>query len=182
MLGTGHRLLKIIDIDLISYSPLKRTVQLSSVAHSCQTLCDPMDWSTPGFPDHHQLPELAQTHVHWVGDAIQPSHPLFSPLLLLLSIFPSIRVFSNESVLCIRWPKDWNSSFSISPSNEYSGLISFRMDWFDFLAVQGILKSSPASQFKSINSSTLSFLYAPTLISIHDCWKNHSFASMDLCQ
>ena len=64
MLGTGHRLLKIIDIDLISYSPLKRTVQLSSVAHSCQTLCDPMDWSTPGFPDHHQLPELAQTHVH----------------------------------------------------------------------------------------------------------------------
>ena len=89
---------------------------------------------------HHQIPELAQTHAHQVGDAIHPSHPLSSPFLLP-SFFPSIRVFSNESVLCIRWPKYWNFSFSISPSNEYSGLISFRIDWFDFLAVQGILKS-----------------------------------------
>ena len=97
-----------------------------------------MDFSTPGFPVHH-LPELVQAHVQRVGDAIQPSHPLL--LLLPPSIFPSIRVFSNESVLCIRWPKDWSFSFRISPSNEYSGLTSLRMDWLDFLAVQGTLKS-----------------------------------------
>ena len=152
MLGTGHRLLKIIDIDLISYSPLKRTVQLSSVAHSCQTLCDPMDWSTPGFPDHHQLPELAQTHVHWVGDAIQPFNPLLPPSLPAFN-FPSIRVFSNESVLCIRWPEYWSFSFSISPSNEYSGMISSRMDWLDLLAVQGTLKS--LLQHHSLKASIL---------------------------
>ena len=98
-----------------------------------------MDCDMPGFPVHHQLPELAQIHVHWVGDAIQSSHHL-SPLLLP-SIFPSIRVFSNESVLCIRWPKYWSFSFSISPSNEHPGLISSRMDWLDLLAVQGTLKS-----------------------------------------
>ena len=96
--------------------------------------------SPPGSPVHHQLPELTQTHVHQVGDAIQPSHPLSSPSPLS-SIFPSIRVFSNESVLCIKWPQYWSFSFSISPSNEYSGLISFRMDWFDLLAVQGTLKN-----------------------------------------
>ena len=110
--------------------------KFSSVAQLCPTLCDPMDCSLPGFPVHHQLPGLVQTRVHQVGDAIQPSHPL----LLLPSIFPSIRVFSNESVLCIRWPKYWSFSFSISPSNEYSGLISFRIDWLDLLAVQGTLK------------------------------------------
>jgi len=93
------------------------------------------------------------------------------PLILLPSIFPSIRVFSNESVLCIRWPKYWSFSFSISPSTEYSGLISIRMDWLDVPAVQGILKSFPTSQFKSINSSVFSFLYSPTLTSIHDYWK-----------
>ena len=92
-----------------------------------------MDCSMPGFPVH-QLPELAQIHVHRVGDAIQQSHPLSFP-----SIFPSIRVFSNESVLCIRWPKYW--SFSVSPSNEYSGLISFRIDWLDLPVVQETLKS-----------------------------------------
>ena len=107
---------------------------------SCLTLCDPMDYSTLSYPVHHQLPQLAQIHVHWVGDAIQPSHPLSSPFLLP-SIFPSIRVFSNESVLCIRWPKDWSFIFNISPSNEHPGLISFRMDWLDLLAVQGTLKS-----------------------------------------
>ena len=112
----------------------------SSVTQSCPTLCNSMDCSTPGFPVHHQLPELAQTHVNRVSDAIQPSHPL-SSLLLLPSVFPSIRVFSNESVLHIRWPKYWSFSFNISPSNEYSGLISFRMDWLDLLAVQGTLKS-----------------------------------------
>ena len=116
-------------------------VQFSSVAQSCPTLCDPMDYSTPGFPVCHQHPELAQTHVHRVSDAIQPSHLLLSPLPFLPSIFLSIRVFSSESVLCIRWLKHWSFSFSISPSNEYSGLISLRIDWFDLLAVQGTLKS-----------------------------------------
>ena len=95
----------------------------------------------PGLPVHHQLPEFTQTHVHQGSDAIQPSHPLLSPLLLPSSIFPSIRVFPSESVLCIRWPKYWSFSFSISPFNEYSGLISFRVDWLDILAVQGTLKS-----------------------------------------
>ena len=99
-----------------------------------------MDCSTPGFPVHHHLPELTQTHVHHVSDAIQPSHPSH-PLLLLPSTFPSNRVFSNELVLCIRWPKYWSFSFSISSSNEHSGLISFRIDWLDLLAIQGTLKS-----------------------------------------
>ena len=103
---------------------------------------------------------------------------LCHPLLLLPSIFPSIRVFSTESVLCTRWSKYWNFSFSISPSNEYSGLISFRIDWFDLLVVQGALQeSSSTPQFKSINSSALSFLYGPTFTSIHDYLKNHSFDS-----
>ena len=101
--------------------------QFSSVAQPCPTLPDPMDCSTPGSPVHHQHPKLTQTHGHRVGDAIQPSHPL-SPLLLLLSIFPSIRIFSNESVLRIRWPKGWSFSSNISPSNAYSRLISFRID------------------------------------------------------
>ncbi|XDA82394.1 hypothetical protein R6Z07F_012311 [Ovis aries] len=110
-----------------------------------------MDCSTPGLPVHHQLLEPAQTNVHRVGDAIQPSHPLSLPsppafrrrmkALGMPSVFPSIRVFSSESVLRIRWPKYWSFSFSISPSNEYSGLISFRIDWLDLLAVQGTLKS-----------------------------------------
>ena len=99
-----------------------------------------MDCSTPGFPVHHQLLDITQTHLHWVSDAIQTSHPLLS-LLLLPSIFPSIRVFWNESVLHINWPKYWHFSFRTTPSNEYSALISFRMDWFDLLAVQGTLKS-----------------------------------------
>ena len=111
--------------------------EFSSVTQSCLTLCDPRNCSTPGLSIHHQLPEFIQTHVPWVGDAIQPSHPLLT-LLLPPSIFPSIRVFSNESALCIRWPKYWSFSFNISPSNEYSGLISFRMDWMDLLAVQGL--------------------------------------------
>ena len=117
--------------------------QFSLVSQSCPTLWDPMDGSAPGLPVHHQLPELTQTHVHRVGDAIQPSHPLSPRLLLLPSIVPSIRVFSNGSALCIRWPKYWSFSFSfsISPSSEYSGLISFRIDWFDLPAVQGTLKT-----------------------------------------
>ena len=111
-----------------------------SVAQSCQNLCDLMDCSTPGLPVLHHLPEFAQTHVHRVGDAIQPPHPL-RPLVLLPSIFPSIRVFSSQSALCIRWSKYWSFSFGISPSNEYSGLISFSIDWFDFFTIQGTLKS-----------------------------------------
>ena len=114
--------------------------QFSSVAQSHSTLCNPMDCSIPGFPVHHQLPEHAQTHVHRVGDATQPLI-LCRPLLLLPSIFPSIRVFSNESAFLTTWPKCWSFSFSISTSNEYSGLISFRIDWFDLLTVQGTLKS-----------------------------------------
>ena len=101
--------------------------------------CDPMYLSTPGLPVHHQLLEFTQIHAHQVGEAIQPSHPLLSPSPAFN--LASIRIFSNESVLCIRWPKYWSFSFSISPSNEYSGLLSFRIDWFDLLAVQGTLKS-----------------------------------------
>ena len=101
---------------------------------------------------------------------------LCCPLLLLLSTFPSIRVFSDESVLPIRWPKYWSFSFSISPSNKYSGLISFRMDWVDLLKSKGLSQeSSPVPQFKSINSSVLGFLYSPSLTTIHDYWKNHNF-------
>ena len=147
------------------------SAQFSSVAQSCPTLCNLMNRSTPGLPVHHQLPESTQTHVHCVGDAIQPSHPLL-PLLLRPSILPIIRVFSNESALCIRWPKYWSFSFNISPSNEHPGLISFRMDWSDLLADSQ--ESFPTPQFKSINSSVLSFLYNPTLTSVHDYWKNHS--------
>ena len=117
-------------------------------------------------------------------ESVMPSNHLIlcRPLLLLPSNFPSIRVFSNELPLRIRWPKDWSFSFSISPSNEYSGLICFRINWFDFLAVQGTLKSSPISQFKSINSLVFSLLYGPSLTSIYDYWKSHIINYMDLCQ
>ena len=119
---------------------LKCCTQFSSVTQSCLTLCDPMNHSTLGLPVHHQLLESTQTHVHWVDDAIQPSHPLSSPSPLAIN-FLSIRVFSNESALWIRWPKYWSFSFNISPYNEHPGLSSFRMDWLDLLAVQGTFKS-----------------------------------------
>ena len=124
-----------------------RSDQIRSVAQSCLTLCDPMNRSTPGLPVHHQLPESIES--------VMPSSHLIlcCPLLLLPSVFLSIRIFSNESVLCIRWPKYWSFSFSISPSNEYSGLISFRMDWLDLLAVQGIFKS--LLQHHSLKASIL---------------------------
>ena len=140
-----------------------------------------MECSTPDFPVHDQLLELAQSHVHQVGDAIQPSHSL-SSLSPPAFNFPSIRIFSNESVLHIRWPKYWSFSFSISPSNEYLGLISFGIDWLDLLAVQGTLKSllQPHSSKASIPQCSR-FLYNPTLTSIYDYWKNYSFDYMDLC-
>ena len=132
-----------------------------SVAQSCPTLCLPKDCSTPGFLVLHHLPEFVQSHVHWIGAAVQPSHPL-SSLLPLPSIFLSIRVFSNESPLHIRWPKHWSFSFIISPSNEYSGLISFRIDWFYLLEVQGTLKSLLQYDFESIHSWVLSHSYVTT--------------------
>ena len=132
-----------------------------------------MDCSTTGFPAHHNSWSLLKL---MSIESVMPSNHLIlcHPLLFLSLIFPSIRVFSKESVLRIRWPKYRSFSFSISPSNKYSGLISFRIDWFDLLAVQGTQELSPIPQFKSISSSTFSFLYSPTLTSIHDHWKNHS--------
>ena len=124
-----------------------------SVAKLCLTLCNTIDYSMPGFPVLHYLLEFAQPHVHWVNDAIQPSHPLSSPSPALKSKDPSISVFSNESFLRIRWTKDWSFSFSISPSNEYSRPISFRIDWLD-LAVQGTLKSLLQKERKKVFSKT----------------------------
>ena len=114
--------------------------QFISVAQSCLAFFNPMNHSTPGLSIHHQLPEFTQTHIDRDGDAIQPFRPLLSPSLLPV-IPPSIRVFSNESTLRMRWTNYWSFSFSISPSNEHPGLISFRMDWLDLLAVQGTLRS-----------------------------------------
>ena len=116
------------------------SVQFSSVTQSCLTLCDPMNCSTPGLPVYHQLPEFTQTHVHQVGDAIQPSHPLSSPSPPAPNPSQHQGLF-NESTLRVRWPKYWSFSLSISPSNEHPGLVSSRMDWLDLLAVQGTLKS-----------------------------------------
>ena len=144
-----------------------------SVAQSCPTLWDPMDYSTPGFPVLHHLPDLAQTHVCWVSDATQPSHPLSSPSPPAPNLSQHQDLFS-ESVPRIRWPKYW--SFSFSPSSEHSGLISFRMDWLDLLPVQGSLTSLLQNHSSKASILTvLSFLYSPTLTSIHDYWKNHSF-------
>ena len=124
-----------------------------SVTLLCPTLCNPTDYSTPVFPVLHHLPELAQTHVP--SESVMPSNHLVlcHPFILLPSMFPSIRVFSNESTLGIRWPKYWSFSLSINPSNEYSGLISFSIDWFDLLVVQGTLKS--LLQHHSLKASIL---------------------------
>ena len=135
------------------------------------TLCDPMNRSTPGLPVHHHL--RSSLKLTSIKSVMPFSHLILCrPLLLLPSLFPIIMVFSSDSVNRIRWPKYGSFSFSISP--EYSGLISFRMDWLDLLAIQGTLKSLPTLQFKSISSSVLSFLHSPTLKSIHDHRKNHS--------
>ena len=151
--------------------------KFSSVAQSCPTLCDPMN--------HSCQASLSITN-SWSSlklmsiESVMPSNHLIlcHPPILLPSIFPSIRVFSSESILRIRWPKYGSFSFSISPSNEYSGLISFRMDWFDLLAVQKTLKeSSPAKEFESTQHSALSLLYGSTLTSVHDYSKNHSYTT-----
>ena len=128
----------------VKFTSQLHLVQFSSVAQSGLTLCDPMNFSTSSFPVHHQLLGLTQTHVHWV---VMPSNHLIlcHPLLLLPSVFPNIKVSANESSLHIRWSKYWSFSFNTSPSNEYSGLISFRIDWFDILAVQGLSGDSPCS-------------------------------------
>ena len=148
-------------------------LQFSSVTQSCLTLCDLMDCQASlSTTNSWSLLKLMSI------ESVMPSNHLIlcRPLLLPPSFFPSIRVFSSESLLPIRWPKYWNFSFNMSPSNEYSGLISRRIDWFDLLAVQGTLEESfPSPQFKSINSSAFSFLYGPSFTSIHDSWKNHSF-------
>ena len=129
-------------------------------------------------PVYHEILEFAQTHVHWVNDVTQPSHPLSSPSPD--SIFPSIRVFPNESALCIRWPKYWSFSFSISPSSEYLGLISFWLVWSP-CSPRDSQESSPTPQFKGISFSALSLTYGPALASIYVYRKNHSFDYMDLC-
>ena len=149
-------------------------------SQSCPTL-------RPHGLQHATLPSLSITNswslLKLVSIAsVMPSNHfiLCRPLLLPPSFFPRVRVFSSESVLHIRWPKYWSFSFSISPSNEYSGLIFFRINWLDLLAVQGTQESSKP-HFKSINSSAFGFLYSPTLTSIRDYWKNHSFDYTDLC-
>ena len=147
---------------------------LSSVAQSCPTLCDPMNHSTPGLPVQHQLPEFTQTQVHWVSEAIQPSHHLSSLSPPALNLSQHQRLYSKESALRIRWPKYWSFSFNISPSNEHPGLISFRMDWLDLLAVQRTLKSllqhhsSKASILwhSAFFTGQLSHLYMTTAIAL----------------
>ena len=149
------------------------SVQLS---RSVESVCDPMDCSTPGLRVHHQLPKLVQIHVHQVRDVIPPSHPLSSPSLPAFNLSQH-RVFFNESVLHIRWPKYWIFSFSISPSNEYSRVISFRRDWLHLLAVQGTLKSvlQHHSSKASILQHSVFCMVQLSHLSIHDYWKNHSF-------
>ena len=144
-----------------------------SVAQSCLTLCDP--W-TAARQASLSITNSQSLLKFMSIESVMPSNHLIlcHPLLLLPSIFRSIRVFSNESVLHIRWPKYWSFSFSISPSNEYSRLISFRVNWFDFLAVHETLEAFPAPQLKSVNFLAFSLPYGPTLTSIHDCWKNHT--------
>ena len=172
-------------------APSRTFLPYSSVQFSRSVMSDSL---RPHEPPHARPPCPSPTarghqkHVHRVDDAIQPSHPLssLSPPALNLSqnqgLFKWIRVFSNESALCIRWPKYWSFSFNISPSNEHPGLISFRMDWLDLLAVQWTLKS--LLQHHSSKASILrhsAFFYSPTLTSIHDYWENHNFDYMDLC-
>ena len=156
------------------YHLMQVRVQFSSVAQLCQTLRNPMDCSTPGLPVHHQLTEFTQL---MFIETVMPSNHLMLclSLLPLPSIFPSIRVFSNESALRIRWPKYWSFNFSFSPSNEYSGLISFRVNWLISSLSKGLSRVFSNTTVQKRQSSVFSFLYGPTLISGHDYWKNHCF-------
>ena len=155
--------------------------QFSSVAQLCPTLCNPIKRSTPGFPVHHQILEFTQTMS--IELVMASNHLILCRCLLLLSsIFPSIRVFSNESALCIRWPKYWSLSFNVSPSNEQPGLISFRMDWLDLLAVQGTLKS--LLQHQSSKASILwrsAFFIVQLSYSYMTTGKTIALTRMDLC-
>ena len=162
-IGIQHRTVKALTLEL-------NLAQFSSVAQSCPTLCNPMNCSRPGFPVHHQLPELTQTHVL---TSVMPSNHLIlcGPLLLLPSIFLSIRVFSKQSVFHIRWPKYWSFSFSISPPNEHPGLISFRMDWLQSKGLSRVFSNTTVQKQQFFSTQ---FLHSPTLTSIHDYWKNHS--------
>ena len=157
------------------------SVQFSSVTQSCSTLCHPMDCTCQAslsITNFRSLPKLMS-----VVSVMPSNHLILCRPLLLPLIFPRIRVFSNESALYIRWPKYWSFSFNISPSNEHPGVISFRKDWLDLLTVQGTLKS--LLQYHSSKASILqcsAFFCGPTLTSIHDYWKKHSFDFTDLCQ
>ena len=148
--------------------------QFSSATQSCPTLCNTMDCSIPGYPSITNPKNLLKL---MSVESVMPSNNLIfcHPLLVLPSIFPSIRVFPNESVLCIRWPKYWRFRFSISPSNEYSGVISFRIHWFDLPAVQGTLKSLLQHHSSKALILQHSALFIAQLTSIHDYWKNNSF-------
>ena len=160
--------------ELLYTYTMKYSVQFSSVAQLCTTLCDPMDWSMPGslfFTNSQSLFTLMSIEL-----VIQSNHLILCLALLLLpSICPRIRVFSNESILHIRCPKYWSFSFSISPSKEYSGLISFRIDWLDLSALQGTFKSFLQHHSSKASILWCSLLYGPALTSIHDYWKNHRF-------
>ena len=159
----GQESLKRNGVDIVVNKRVWNAVQFSSVTQSCPTLCDPMNRSTPGLPVHHHLMEFTQTHVHRVRDAIQPSHPLLSPSPPA-PIPLSIRVFSNESTLRMRWPKYWSFSFSIIPSKEIPGLISFRMDWLDLLLgcnLKNDRMNSVHFQGKPFNITVIQ-VYAPT--------------------
>ena len=159
---------------------LKGTLQFSSIAQSCLTLCNLMDCSTPGFPVHHQFPELAQTHVHWVSDAIQPSHPLLSPSPPAFSLSQHQGLFqligSSHQVAKVLELQLQRQSF------QWIFRTDFLQDWLVWSpwSPRDSQGSSPTQQFKSINYSALSLLYGPTLTSVHDYWKNHSFDYTDL--
>ena len=182
-LASGFRLTALLALERMPIPFLLRYVSLPCclVTKSCLTLCDPMDCSTQGFLSF--IISLSLLKLICIESMMPSNHLILCRPLLLPSIFPSIGVFCKESALLVRWLKYWSFSFSISPSNKYSGLISFRIDWLDLLAVQGTLQeSSLAPQFESINSSVLSLLYGPTLTLVHDYWKNHSFDYTDLCR
>ena len=149
--------------------PFKCTQPTFKVIVQCPNFCEPMDCTTPGFPVLHNLPELTHT-------LMLSSHlTLYCSLFLQTSIFTIFRVFYNESALCIRWPKDWSFNFSISPSSEYSGLISFRIDWLDLLAVQGTLKNLLQHAVQKYQFFCIQLSLWLILTSIHDYWTNHSF-------